>query len=627
MGVQLASEQVAMLEIESVDLSDSELVYHVRDALKSAIQGDMDKYSQLVGLINRDHQLSPEEVALLVTCLKALSGTVSFLDIVHHRSLLSSVFRIVMWNYGTDVMDALMELVVSLAASSGQYVDLCLEMLVNNFVPPETFVKLLNNPRVQARKGQVLDRVHSTLKAIADLVPLSPLRLEKIIKERMHKIRDKGPIVIYAENMLRLDSGPLGELVGSTMLVAIVDRVVDLDVDIPWDSILQDDFTKGIFDTELEELEGPMDDGQQDSFELERDIWIDKFFGDSKNAQMLDSLMVLTFEYFMSCKESGRLSLIFDTLLHSFEKTVLTAYKSKFAQFLVFYACSLDPENCGKRFAITLIHIFETSAHLEWRMSAVAYLASYLARAKFMDLPFVADCLEMLVNWCYNYSKIRTNEINPNPKAHKNFYAGCQAIMYIICFRRGSIHSFFRLKSQLLRMRIEDILRHPLSPLTVCLPSIVEEFLRVAEATCLFSFPDSDAPVGGLLESEHSIAFGGYQRLDTFFPFDPCLLKKADRFIRPNYVYWSMVRNAYDEIEEDECTSDEDDDVEVCIPGNGIDIIGQGTARGNEDFEEFDNTLSKMSITPKNLLLHQSLGGQRAGLQMPSRIRPCPESL
>ncbi|VFQ64860.1 unnamed protein product [Cuscuta campestris] len=268
MGVQLASEQVTMLEIESVDLSDSELVYHVRDALRSAIQGDMDKYSQLVGLINRDHQLSPEEVALLVTCLKALSGTVSFIDIVHHRSLLSSVFRIVMWNYGTDVMDALMELVVSLAASSGQYVDLCLEMLVNNFVPPETFVKLLNNPRVQARKGQVLDRVHSTLKAIADLVPLSPLRLEKIIKERMHKIRDKGPIVIYAENMLRLDSGSLGELVGSTMLVAIVDRVVDLDVDIPWDSILQDDFTKGIFDTELEELEGPMDDGQQDSFEV-----------------------------------------------------------------------------------------------------------------------------------------------------------------------------------------------------------------------------------------------------------------------------------------------------------------------------------------------------------------------
>lgn len=59
------------------------------------------------------------------------------------------------------------------------------------------------------------------------------------------------------------------------------------------------------------------------------------------------------------------------------------AYKSKFAQFVLFYACSLDPENCGRRFADTLFHKFKSSKYPEWRMSAVAYLASYLARAKF----------------------------------------------------------------------------------------------------------------------------------------------------------------------------------------------------------------------------------------------------
>nr|GLL46411.1 RNA polymerase I-specific transcription initiation factor RRN3-like [Ipomoea trifida] len=583
MGVQLAAEQVVMQEVENVDLSDSELVYHVRDALKSAIQGDMDNYSQLVGVINRDQHLSTEEVALLVTCLKALSGAVSCIDIVHHQSLLSSILRMSMWNYGTDVMDALMELVVSLAASSGQYIDLCLEMLVSNFMPPYTFLQLLSQPRGQARKGQVLDRVHSTLKDIADLVPLSPLRLEKIIKDRMpHIFIKEALIVMYVENMLKLESSPLGELVGSTMLVAIVDRLVDLDVDISWDAILQDDFTKGIFDIELEDLEGPIDNGQQESFdfELQRDMWIDRFFGDSVSAQKLDSLMVLIFEYFISCNDSGRLRRVFDTLLQSFEKTVLTAYKSKFAQ------------NCGKRFANMLIRIFESSAHLEWRMSAVAYLASYLARARFMDMPFVADCLERLVNWCYNYCKIKTGEINPNPRVHKDFYAGCQAIMYIICFRRGSIHSLFRIKSHLLRMRIEDILRHSLSPLMVCLPSIVEEFLRVAETTCLFSFPDNNAPIGsGLLESEVSMAFGGNQRLDAFFPFDPCLLKKSDRFIRPNFIYWSMVDN------------------------------------GNLNVE-IDYNLNKMSITPKNTLLQRFGGeGAGAGLRMPSRIRPCPDSL
>ena len=35
----------------------------------------------------------------------------------------------------------------------------------------------------------------------------------------------------------------------------------------------------------------------------------------------------------------------------------------------------------------------------------------------------------------------------------------------------------------------------------------------------------------GLLESELSMTFGGLERLDMFFPFDPCLLKKSDRFV------------------------------------------------------------------------------------------------
>ncbi|XP_031111353.1 RNA polymerase I-specific transcription initiation factor RRN3-like [Ipomoea triloba] len=124
------------------------------------------------------------------------------------------------------------------------------------------------------------------------------------------------------------------------------------------------------------------------------------------------------------------------------------------------------------------------------------------------------------------------------------------------------------------------------------------------------------------------MAFGGNQGLDSFFPFDPCLLKKSDRFIRPNFIYWSMVRNTYDEVEDDECTSDEDD-VEVCIPGNGMDIV-DGAPRSSQgdvgDLDEFDYNLNKMSITPKSTLLKR-FGGEQAGLQMPSRIRPCPESL
>ncbi|KAK4427650.1 putative protein C36E8.1 [Sesamum alatum] len=622
-------------DMDDLSFTDSELDYHVRNALKAAVQGDCDFYNQLVAVIHHKERLVAEEVALLVTCLKAVTGAVSSIHIAHHRSLLAAIFGMSLWDYGTDVMDALVELLVSLASSSGEYVDLCLEMLVGNFIPPSAppsasyFMELLKQPRGVAKKGQVLDRVHSTLKDIASVVPLSPLRLEKIVRDRMPNIYTKEPfIVMYVENMLRLESGVMGELVGSTILVALVDRLIDLDVEIAWDEILQDDFHKGIFDMELEDLEGHADHIDQDCNELTREALIQRFFSGNLVAEKLDSLMVLTFEHLRSCAESGRLVQVFEILLQSFQKTILTAYKSKFAQFVMFYACSLDPENCGKMFADLLINIFVSSLNPEWRMSAVSYLASYLARAKFVPVSFVAAMLESVVNWCFLYCKNQEGDINP--KAHKVFYAGCQATMYVLCFRMRQMLAIPRLKSQLRLMRIEDILGHPLKPLQVCLPSIVEEFLRLVKANHVFSLPQSFVEYG-MLESENSRAFGGMERFDMFFPFDPCLLRKCDRYIRPNYVYWSMVRSTYDE-DDGEGTSDEDVE-EAYASRDGMSIPDDGSGRsrddeGDSDADEFDYSLDKMSITPRDS--SNKFGGRmQRFMQMPSKIRPSasPESL
>ncbi|KAL0357315.1 UNVERIFIED_CONTAM: putative protein C36E8.1 [Sesamum calycinum] len=338
--------------------------------------------------------------------------------------------------------------------------------------------------------------------------------------------------------------------------------------------------------------------------------------------------MVLTFEHLRSCAESGRLVQVFEILLQSFQKTILTAYKSKFAQFVMFYACSLDPENCGRMFADLLLNIFVSSLNPEWRMSAVSYIASYLARAKFVPVSFVASMLESVVNWCFLYCKNQEGDINP--KAHKVFYAGCQATMYVLCFRMRQMLAIPRLKSQLCLMRIEDILGHPLKPLQVCLPSIVEEFLRLVKANHVFSLPQSFVEYG-MLESDNSRAFGGMERFDMFFPFDPCLLRKCDSYVRPNYVYWSMVRSTYDE-DDGEGTSDEDVE-EAYASRNGMSIPDDGSRRGyddevNSDADEFDYSLDKMSITPRDS--SNKFGGRmQRFMQMPSKIRPSasPESL
>ncbi|KAL7223677.1 hypothetical protein ACSBR1_025180 [Camellia fascicularis] len=628
MGVDLATERAGFAEMEGVNFTDSELVYHVRDALRSVTLGDGDSYNQLIGVIHHREYLAPDEVALLVTSLKALSGAVSYIDSVNHDSLLSAIFRMSMWDYGPDVMDALVELIISLAASSGKYVDSCLDMLVSNFMPAHSFLELLKQPRGLARKGQVLYRLHSALKGISDLVPLAPLRLLPIVIQKMPNVFSKEPLIaLYVENMLILESGAMGELVGSMMHIAVVDRLIDLDVEIEWEDILQDDSSKGIFQMELEDVEETVDD---DCDELPREFSNGKSFRGNVFAEKLDSLLVLMFEHLKSCNDDGRLVKVFETLLQSFEITVLNAYKSKFTQFVMFYACALDPDNCGVKFADILSDIFmgSTFSPLK-RMSAVAYLASYLSRAKFLSVSFVVKILQRLVSWCWTYSENHDGDINAN--AHRVFYSGCQAIMYVLCFRMRSVMDVPRLKSQLFLMPIEAILKHPLNPLKVCLPSIVEEFLRQAKAARLFTVSEVFV-FNDMLESELSRAFGGMERLDMFFPFDPCLLKKSDRFIRPNFVYWSMVRTTYDD-DEEEGSSDEDV-VEQFMGGSGENIAAGDAMVGSFeehdlDLDEFDYSLNKMSITPKNSLNYRFGGGLHGGMQMPSRIRPStsPESL
>ncbi|XP_074359750.1 sorting nexin 2A-like [Apium graveolens] len=137
-------------------LLDDEFIIGLKQK-RATGQGQPDSYHELIGNPHHTERLAPDEVAMLVTSLKALSGAVSYIDSDHHKMLLSSISGMSLWNYGPDVMDVLVEL----AAVSGKYLHLCLDML-----------------------------------EIADLVPLAPLRLEKVIKERMPYRSSKQPWII-----------------------------------------------------------------------------------------------------------------------------------------------------------------------------------------------------------------------------------------------------------------------------------------------------------------------------------------------------------------------------------------------------------------------------------------------
>ncbi|KAL4311462.1 hypothetical protein GQ457_01G023950 [Hibiscus cannabinus] len=82
------------------------------------------------------------------------------------------------------------------------------------------------------------------------------LRLLTIVLQGMTTIFLMDPTIIIYVNMLKLESGQIEELVGSTKLMAVVDRLIELDVKIGCDVVLQDDFIEGIFEIKLEDVDG-----------------------------------------------------------------------------------------------------------------------------------------------------------------------------------------------------------------------------------------------------------------------------------------------------------------------------------------------------------------------------------
>ncbi|CAH2059371.1 unnamed protein product [Thlaspi arvense] len=511
-AVEVLTDPSSLYEADyvgNVDVSDTDMMQYVRNALASVKTGESDRYDDLVRALQIKNVSDPDAGAQLEIVLKALSSSVACIDVIHHRKLLSSIFGMSLWDHKPYIMDALVGLLISLAVSSGKYLDSCLNMLISNFLPPSWVISKLAvaNPRVVNKKTEVLSRVHEAFLKISLLFPLAPSRLFPMLAQRMPKINKKDHVIVmYVENLLKLENSVIGQVGGRMILMMVMERLRDLDLEIGWDDIPQDDSSRGMFDMELEDAaEATMDEGDE--------LPVGSLNQDTSISDCLDKLMIKSFDHLESCQNAGRLDQVFENLFESFENFILNTYKSKVSQFLLFFACSLDPENCGVKFASKLLDIFLSSNKPRPTRQSVATLI-LLCLKKFR-----------LVDECADYCRTCNNDIRP--EAHQIFYSGCQAIMYVLCFRMRSILDVPRFRSQLIPL--ESILMHKLNPLMVCLPSVVAEFLRQAKTGGLFIVSGSYI-FEDLLESELSRAFGGCERLDTFFPFDPCMLKESNRF-------------------------------------------------------------------------------------------------
>ena len=290
---------------------------------------------------------------------------------------------------------------------------------------------------------------------------------------------------------------------------------------------------------------------------------------------------------------AGQLSWVWQAMLSAFERSLLHTHRSKFTQFLIFFLCLHNPEQCCRSFTSVLLgHLRDNRQAPITRAACAAYLASFLARSAFAAESLVVDVLSKLASSCREYARTVqlprsasslgmvtaggggtgggsgggngvAEAVTPKEQRHQVFYASMQAVLYILCYHLeplmrgqpqhpGSTPEHAAAVSQLVREVVLPLLEHPLAPLTVLLPSVSLEFInqiqalqlvgecsRLLQAVAARAMAGGPGGVAGDQQQQQLVQRVG-RPLEMFFPFDPYLLHRSSKYLQleQSFVTW-----------------------------------------------------------------------------------------
>lgn len=395
--------------------------------------------------------------------LKALSNVVSRLD----NSCATLVKDIVATSWvGRDglFVSAFVRLLGNLVSAHANYMGLVTKMLVRNlsFLPTSTG----NLPGyVFVDRNTIYDRVHYALQYIIALVPTaaSSTLFPLLVAEFPHKSERKLEHTCYLANMLRVVE--YVPALRHKVLSVITDRVIKIDIEIQVDlEELEDDEGEeleaelkgalkekekkdvGANDDEEEEEEEVEDDGNKTDEDSDEEEDKDTVKAIRETVDKLDCMLDLLFKYYSqflpdgtekdpnSCSSTAVNT--FEMIHNTFNTTILPTYRSRYTQFLLFWAAQKAPR-FSDHFCVSMVEkALDNISPVGTRQAATAYIASYVARAKLMPAKDVRAVVRILCRWLSEFVDVRSVDCNgPDVRKFRPFYCVVQAIMYIFCFR------------------------------------------------------------------------------------------------------------------------------------------------------------------------------------------------
>lgn len=263
---------------------------------------------------------------------------------------------------------------------------------------------------------------------------------------------------------------------------------------------------------------------------------------------------------------------------------------------------AVDDESLYRIFTGKLIEIMlDPLRATTMRQSAACYLASFLSRSNYVCIETVCETVSALLSTAEAYmltfptekstvTAFRGMVTRNQCEAHGLFYTVCQAAFYIMCFRGGDAVKHYGAAVAKNIANTEDatdveginigidrwskLCSHHLNPLRYCLESVRGEFLHLASVLDLLepsllqalSQEDKKLSTGAkrpkksrsiltpalMAKKRVKEGVGGLGRgsnpLNSFFPFDPYLLRQSNIFIDCYYQHWNgSIDESYDD--------------------------------------------------------------------------------
>ncbi|KAK3586143.1 hypothetical protein CHS0354_033267 [Potamilus streckersoni] len=466
---------------------------------------------------------------------------------------------------------------LNLVSVHTDYLKAGLRMIVAQFLPKtKDFMKedegstTVIEDSVRKKYDTIFINLHTLLKAIAQIIPMTPVLLLPLLSEHFPYLKKETFLQeCYVKNLLQVTHYITS--IRQRVLELIVDRMIKLDVRCPRLSI------------EEAESQEDMEDG--DIFDLEDGGSKKTLFGQSnegysghlgaidrpmkhKEADRLDTMMDLVFSYMHnSCYTNGELDwettkLLYREMLMIFERIILPTYASCHVQFIMFYLCSIKESICEGFLDYLWKKVQDPNTAAIFRQVTVAYMGSLLARGKFVPLSMVKTCLGIMTNWIHSYLDHSSQDtVHADITHHGPFFAVCQSVFYVFVFRNKDLMEMKKGYKWVESLNFQRIITSRLNPLRVISPLIVKTFASITR-THQLAFCDTVIernnrmilPVSG--DSSTGWAGRETKMLDTFFPFDPYLLSRSGKFIIAHYQEFQGNLE-----EENTETSDEEEDM------------------------------------------------------------------